>query len=352
MWQDRSAYKTKSWMLMREKFIPNRLLMEITTECNLKCKCCRLWKKENPKNELTTDHKKKILTDFINWQKRERNIIDFKKENLSIVFTGGEPFLKAKEVIDLAEECRRAGLMTSINTNGTLISPIIPNILNSGLTEISFSLDSHIGEIHDYLRGVKGTFQRAILSIKNILENRKANPIVYIQSILGNWNLENIDGLVNLAEELGVDGIGFQPLQFPFGERVPIKWYKDFPYFPTNQQINEGLKILLEMKEKGHFIFNPLSEIRSWYIYFTNPYILPTNFQPCRSASQNIFIDIFGNVKFCCDKELTPVDRIGNTQKNTFEEILRSPNALAVRKEMSSCKRSCGVMLCYRDANL
>jgi len=337
------------------KNLPNRLFIEITRECNLRCKFCKIWKNKNPKDKLTTIEKIKIISEFADWFYKEKNSINFNDENFSVVFAGGEPFLNAKEVLSLAKVCRNVGLMSSINTNGTLIYPIIPKILSSGLTHIAFSLDSHIESIHDSLRGVKGTFQLVSRSIKKLLSERKKEPTIYIQTVLGSWNLENIDALVNWAEELGVDGIEFQPLQYPFGETCPPSsdWYKSFPLFPTEQQINDGLKTLLKTKKNNKdFIFNPISEIKSWYIYFRNPFILPAGFQPCKAMHQNIIVDISGNIKLCFNKLLEPPDRIGNIRRNTFDEIWWGANTKVVRKEMSLCRKSCGVMLCHRDANL
>lgn len=338
-------------------FLPNRLFIEITRECNLRCKFCKIWKNKNPRDKLTTIEKTKIIYKFVDWIHKKKSSINFKGENFSVVFTGGEPFLNVKEVLSLAKVCQNVGLRSSINTNGTLVYPIIPKILGSGLTHVAFSLDSHIENIHDSLRGVRGTFQIATQGIKKLLNERKIEmePTVYIQSVLGGWNLENIDALVNWAKELGVDGIEFQPLQYPFGHPSPphSDWYKSYLFFPTEQQINAGLETLLKMKKYNKdFIFNPISEIKSWYIYFKNPFVLPVGFQPCKALYQNIIVDILGNIKFCFNKLLEPPDRIGNIRRNTFDEIWTGASATAVRKEMFFCQKSCGVMLCHRDANL
>jgi len=185
-----------------------------------------------------------------------------------------------------------------------------------------------------------------------MLTERKITPTVCIQTILGSWNLDNVDDMIEWAEELEVDGIGFQPLQCPFWESAHEKWHENFPYFPTEQQINKGLTTLLRMKKRKHPILNSTYEINSWYTYFRNPFLLPSNFKPCKAMFQNIIVDSRGNVGFCYYKELNPIDKIGNLCRDTFDDIWKGANAVAIRKEMSLCQRSCGVLSCHKDVNL
>jgi MoaA/NifB/PqqE/SkfB family radical SAM enzyme len=303
-------------------------------------------------NELTTEQKRKILSDFAQWYTREKCCGDLANENLCVWFTGGEPFLKAEEVLELAEECQNDSLKCGLNTNGTLLWPNISEILGSGLRYVEFSFDSHIEKIHDLLRGVKGTYERAKESLERMLSERKTMPTVYVHTILGSWNLDCIDDMIEWTEGLGVDGIGFQPLQCPFGDIANAEWHENFPYFPTKQQINTGLARLLEMKEGRNHILNSANEISSWYTYFNNPFLLPPGFKPCKAMFQNIIVDCLGNVRFCFNKEIDPLGKIGNLCKESFDDVWKGRNAKSIREEMLLCRRSCGIMSCHRDVNM
>lgn len=332
--------------------VPERFLIEITKECNLKCKCCDIWKKSYPMNNaLTTIQKKEILQKFAQWYK-ERCGLKSDDYIFTIGFTGGEPFLKADEIIALATECKKIGMNASVNTNGTLVSPHIERLVETALSYIAISIDSHIETIHDSLRGINGTFQKANQTIKKLLEMRNPELTVSLQSILGNWNIDSIEDFLNYADILGVDGVEFQPLQFPFGSQPHLSWHKTFQYFPNEQQIDEGINSLIKLKTQGYNIFNSVNELETWRIYYKNPFVLPNYFRPCKAMYQNILMDNYGNTMFCYNLQLDRPDYIGNLLINTFDEIWNGNNAIKIKNKMAQCNKSCGVLLCHRDTKL
>ena len=47
---------------------PQRLFLEITNECNLRCKLCKLWEQKDPPNKLKLKDKINFLKEFAKWQ--------------------------------------------------------------------------------------------------------------------------------------------------------------------------------------------------------------------------------------------------------------------------------------------
>lgn len=94
-------------------------------------------------------------------------------ENFSLILTGGEPFLFPTQVFKIAKFCRVNGVNSYVNSNGTLLRPLIGKILDSGLTGLTISLDSHKDEIHDNLRGIRGIFRKIIDVIKLMLNQKQ-----------------------------------------------------------------------------------------------------------------------------------------------------------------------------------
>jgi len=331
---------------------PNRMFLEITTECNLRCQLCKLWKNKDPIGKLSTNEKIQIIETLAFWLKNQTNS---SLSHFSIIFTGGEPFRYPNQVLKLANTCGEIGFQSYVNTNGVLMQPFISKMVNSGLTAVTFSLDSHQASVHDTLRGFSGVFETVVDNIRKMLierENSKSNQKIFVQSILGKWNVDVIDEHIIFFSELGVDGLTFQCLQYPFGLKIPANWHIGHPFFPSLDSVKRASKKLLEMKDQGYKINNSEEEISWWELYFKNPQYLPDQYKVCKASEQNIIIDVLGNVKFCFNKQLDPPDRIGNIARDKLDELWNGKNAQNVRQEMKNCNRSCGIMLCHCDSRL
>ena len=61
------------------------LFLEITTECNLKCEICDLWKRKDTINKLNIDDKLKFLNNIID-RAEETNPISMRKMNVILKF--------------------------------------------------------------------------------------------------------------------------------------------------------------------------------------------------------------------------------------------------------------------------
>ncbi len=97
---------------------------------------------------------------------------------------------------------------------------------------------------------------------------------------------------------------------------------------------------------------NSTEEIESWQHYFNNPEYIPNNINPCRSYEQNLIVDVCGNVKFCFNKVIEPLDKIGNILTTPKYKLWNGKLALEIKDSMKACNRACGVMACHIDANM
>ncbi len=69
--------------------IPQRLFLEITTECNLRCKLCKSWEQKDPSNKLNLANKLIFLKEFIKWLDKSNESY---KNLLNVILTGGSLF--------------------------------------------------------------------------------------------------------------------------------------------------------------------------------------------------------------------------------------------------------------------
>ena len=298
------------------------MFLEITTECNLRCKLCNFWKNKDPRNKLRLSNKISFLKKAINWLEQ---IDNQHRNSFSLILTGGEPFLYPKQVFKIAKMCKDNMINCYINTNGSLINSNLKKILNSGLTVLTISIDSHIDHFHDSLRGSLFLFDHTLAIIKKMKQKKEESnlPIkLCVQSILGRWNINTIPAFVKFFQDLGIDGIMFQPIQYPFGVQIPENWYKDFDKFPNLEaDIQNGINYILRLKQVNGFIMNSIEEIKLWKLYFQNPEFMSEELNPCRAYEQNLIIDVCGNAKFCFNKGIEPKNKIGNILTTSLEDL-------------------------------
>jgi radical SAM family uncharacterized protein len=207
--------------------------------CNLECGMCPFWRR--PDEELLgLDSEVKIMDSLV-----DAGVIIYG-------FEGGEPLLR-RDIGPILEEANKR-FYTSLVTNGWLLKERIREI-GDYLEYLFVSLDG-IGELHDELRGIKGSYDRAIVGIKAA---RDYGAKVAINSTITRQNIHQVEEMVHLAESLGV-GVNFQPAyDYSTAEKLS----------PYGEKLQSTLLMLLELKKSGAPLVNSreyLSTIvQSWY---------------------------------------------------------------------------------------
>lgn len=122
---------------------------KLTYNCNLRCKMCPFWKRTSVDSSL--EQEKAILKQVYN------------SGACGVAFEGGEPLLR-RDLVDILAYSRSLPLHTSLITNGTLLEGRIDEIAPYINGVIYVSLDG-LEETHDAVRGVKGSFRKALAGI-------------------------------------------------------------------------------------------------------------------------------------------------------------------------------------------
>ncbi len=208
-------------------------------KCNLECEMCPFWRR--PDEELlTVDEEVKIMDSLV-----RAGVVIYG-------FEGGEPLLRRDLPQILAEAHER--FYTSLVTNGWLLKERIREI--GDYVEFLFvSLDG-IGSLHDELRGMKGSFERAINGIRAAVDY---GTNVAINSTITRQNIHQVEEILHLAEDLEV-GINFQPA-YDYSTAGKLS--------PYGQKLLNSLSKLLELKKQGAPLVNSREYLRtvidSWY---------------------------------------------------------------------------------------
>lgn len=133
---------------------PLTIQWDLTSRCNLKCKHCYA----NANNKITQELSlEKIL-----------NLVDEASRIgvMALHILGGEPFAR-KDLVEVIQYACQRGLSCHVSSNGTLIKPRHASALK-GLSNVTIdvSVDSTRPERHDWLRGQKGAYDKAIRGIR------------------------------------------------------------------------------------------------------------------------------------------------------------------------------------------
>jgi len=176
----------------------------LTKGCNLKCRHCWLAPKHEPSPKtaepvLRVDQFSSIIN-----QAKSLGLT-------SVKLTGGEPLLHP-QIRDILRIVQSEQLQLTIETNGVLCSPDLAEAIqaSSKNLSISVSLDGATAEVHDWIRGVEGSFEAAINGIQNLVRVG-IRPQIIMSVMRKNFN--QIHSLIRLAEDLGASSLKFNPVQ-------------------------------------------------------------------------------------------------------------------------------------------
>jgi len=265
--------------------------------------------------------------------------------NLSI--GGGEPFLRN----DLPEICqifyKNNGVRKiSIPTNCLLTDKIVDStkkILESCQVtlKIVLSLDG-TREIHDHIRGIKGTFDKMLETYKELDQLRKKylQLKISINTTISNKNEDNIPEIINFVDK------NFN-IQFHTLELIRGCYNQKNVQAPSLDKYQQLIKYILKSKNINN---NKYHKVMYSYYHKITTDILKEKKQliPCRVSSFMPVIDATGNVYNC---ELLPT--IGNLKDSNcdFSKIWHSKKAKKQRKDISNKKCYC-THYCYQIQNI
>lgn len=321
---------------------PRTIFIEISTECNSHCKYCHMWMTIEKEGVLTTKEKIRIIENF---QK-----LNPKGE---VVLTGGETMIKYNEFFALTKKCLDLDLTCAANTNASFINNTnYEKVLKEGPKYLVISLDSHLENIHEYTRGIKGSYKHTLTVLKNLVKlkkQKKYNTEIITNSVIFDENIEYLEEFVKFAENIGIDGVLFQMLSRTF-----YKKNKEDIFF-NNHQFKNKIKAIKSMQGiidviQAHPIIRTSRQDFEWMkLYINNSNFIGE--QICESYKNNLIIDSYGEIKLCFDMKKINDGKpsIGNIRDyKNIEEIWTSREADSIRKIMENCRLNCGLLNCHR----
>ena len=180
--------------LQNKKIYPKELdsplgcQLELTYKCNLKCKQCY---------NQSGCSKKDIP--FKKWMDVIEQLVDM--NIFECVISGGEPLLLKDNLYKIMDVLDDSGVRFILVTNGMLMDKkMIEKLSKYDYYWIQVSIDGSKPEIHDKIRGVKGSWKRAINAAK--LVSQSGLPLV-ISHVIQRDNIDYLDEMIETSYLLG-----------------------------------------------------------------------------------------------------------------------------------------------------
>ncbi|HIG97752.1 MAG TPA: radical SAM protein [Candidatus Aenigmarchaeota archaeon] len=224
-----------------------RVTWETTGRCDLGCAHCSVDATKNPCTvDISLDSAKHVLEEAA------------KAGVTSIYVSGGEPLLW-KPVYDTLSYAHDLGIFTSLATNGKYVNMLTASKLKNAKTgKVLVSVDSHIPELHDDLRGARGSHEMATRAIKELSDR---DMFVRVGHVIWKNSIDHVEEFADSMLTTGAHEIAYNWL-------IPAGRAKNNPDIAIpNERYGEIGGRLRELKTKmadrltiSYHRFDPMSE--------------------------------------------------------------------------------------------
>ncbi len=170
------------------------LFWETTIKCNLACAHCRRVEgDEAADKDLSTAQAKELIEQLADLGKRQPFMP-------ILVFSGGEPLCR-EDLFEMVGRAKSLGIVPALATNGTLIDVTVAQLIkDSEIARVAVSLDGATADVHDKLRQLEGSFERAVEGIGHL---RDKNVPFQVNITLTRHNAGQLEDVYELAKSLG-----------------------------------------------------------------------------------------------------------------------------------------------------
>jgi MoaA/NifB/PqqE/SkfB family radical SAM enzyme len=298
-------------------FKPHHAQWLITRKCNYRCQGCNVWT-EQDKHELSATEIKRGLGIL-----RKMGVVE-------IVFSGGDPLLRsdAAEIIEYASRY----FVTTVYDNGSMAAEKVDALRNVDFAAISF--DSLDPAKMDYIKGVKGAFEKATESVETL---HREGINVAVTPTISQLNLNEIVEITNHFTKMGVPvWYCLYSYDFTAAENQLFRIGKPMDEFiiKDKQAMVELCDSLIEMKKKNKRILMTtklLKAMRSLYAEDKRTW-------HCHALKDFFIIDHLGRIGGCHGHNFA--GSVFDLQKNWSSEEFKT-----LRKVYKKCEQC--TYLCY-----
>jgi radical SAM protein with 4Fe4S-binding SPASM domain len=303
---------------------PHLIAWELTWRCNLRCVYCYA-----SAGELPVGYRELGLEEA-------RIIIDKLRETVIYVWLGsGEPTVYP-HLIDVLEYLRKRDFFISISTNGVRLAnkPELIRRITDLVDEVHIPVDGSTPEIHNKLRG---RYHDVIKTLREFVKTNRTR--VAMGTTITKLNIHDIDNIIKLALDIGVDAWVWSPI-FPCGRGL------------VRKDLALSLQDLITLYK---YLVQKSKELEEKLLILTyTPGVTPLRvLKPtlrCGAANYYLLLAPNGDVYPCAYLRWDEW-RLGNILTQDLKEILSSPLARFLRKDidMLTPKGRCRECILFKE---
>src|SRR3954468_5113030 len=210
-------------MPMEAPPLPEHLQVEVSGACNLRCRMCLVrYAPAVGRGEGALAYE-----DFL-------ALVDALPDLKRLTLRGlGEPLL-SPHLLDMIRHAAARGIHVGFNTNGVLLSrAVAEQLVAAGTAHVHVSLDGASATTYEDVRhGVgqaprPGQFERVLGNLHGLLAARGdlRTPRIILVFVAMRRNLDELEALIDLAADIGVDEVWVQNLSHVFSDTDPAGRY-------------------------------------------------------------------------------------------------------------------------------
>ena len=312
---------------------PVYLILGLTYDCNSFCRTCFNWEqlRKNKEHELSLDEIRKTFASL--------------GDLLFIVMSGGEPFLR-RDLPDVCEFLSTHNHVKQITIpTGAVATDLIARSVEATLqrcpsTQIAVNISiDHIGEKHDWIRGVPGNYEKAKATYARLIDlrNRYDNLTVNVHTCLCTYNADDLDELF-AGVRRDFPAISFHSFEMMRGDQP------DKSIQPIDTARYRELLPKLEEYWSTYTHYDSFLRFVKTYTRRMELSVLEqeTQVRPCHAGTVSGVVDARGEVRMC---ELR--DAVGNVRDTNYDfgKLWFSPEADRQRGSIKAkechCTHSC-----------
>ncbi len=248
---------------------------------------------------------------------------------------GGEPFMHP-DIMEIISHIKELGLACHINTNLTLANKdFASKLVNIEIDNLIVSLWAATPETYSRTHPNKSeaTFEQLIDTLRHIIRLRQgAAPHITLYNVIMNFNYKEIEAMVKLALELGVNAVEFTVVDV-------IPGHTDRLLFNSQEQaaVMEACERIRNLMNRDGFIDKLEVRIEDFFKRISIPEAVNGDYDtemlnetPCLIGWNFTRILADGNVNACLKAHRIPIGNIYNTP---FPEIWNSPEQMHFRRK-------------------
>ncbi|HDN78857.1 MAG TPA: radical SAM protein [Chloroflexi bacterium] len=279
---------------------PLYVKIKLTWRCNLRCRMCNVWRQ---------DRGDRLTLQLIRSLADELAALGTKKVHLS----GGEVLLRS-DIFEVIRAFASKGIQVNLTTNGTLLTPeVAARLVESGISNVSVSLDGATPSVHDAMRGT-GTWKRTLTGIRNLRQAAKAahrKVHIRINTVITRCNYRDLARLPEIAHYAGADRLTLIPVDDPDGQ-LRLNKRRIREYTEEIAPLIAHHALAYGMIEKAEEVYPFGRSKAEWELSKAGLYARGLyQEQPCYMPWLHSLIDPKGRVYPCCmTRSLTPLGNV------------------------------------------